>query len=104
MGHGTWGTPLSRRIGAPPRRRVPSPGGLDPVECDREQCRVAGEIRVGGEDRHRVAFGHSADQEVRIRALDAGGPADVEVLGRAFIVDALDRFIGERSAGKTSCR
>jgi len=62
---------------------------------DRQDAGEADEVPVRGEHRNVPPFRDGADQEVRVRCLNAPGAAGVEVFGGPFEVGGTQRFVGE---------
>jgi hypothetical protein len=69
------------------------------MEVNGEEFRVAGEVRIEGEDGGIEAFGHRADEEVNDGPLDAASPALVGHLGGSFVIGSRNGFLIESAQG-----
>ena len=55
------------------------------------------EIPVAGKNRHALAMGDGANQEIRIRSLDPFAAAHIVKLGGAFEIRAIQGKVGKSS-------
>ena len=67
----------------------------DLVQGDWQASREMGEIAVGGENRQLMPYGHSADEEVCVRALNPLGSTEIVELRRGDVVLGEQRQIDE---------